>query len=82
MDSRSQLIWQCRRGSLELDILLKRYLDQCYEDAETCEKSAFRQLLDFEDQQIFQYLSDQAEPDTAELINLVARIRTLIPNSS
>jgi len=82
MISRSQLIWQCRRGSLELDVLLSRYLDQRYEKAEDSEQAAFRQLLAFEDQQIFYYLSDQAEPDTAELINLVARIRTLIPNSS
>jgi antitoxin CptB len=82
MISRSQLIWQCRRGSLELDVLLLRYLDQRYEEAETSEQTVFRQLLALEDQQIFHYLSDQAEPDTAELINLVARIRTLIPNTS
>ncbi len=82
MISRSQLIWQCRRGSLELDVLLLRYLDQRYEEAETSEQAAFRQLLALEDQQIFHYLSDQTKPDTIELTNLVARIRTLIPNSS
>ncbi len=77
MVSRSQLIWQCRRGSLELDTLLRQYLEQRYDEADIKEQTAFQQLLALEDRQIFHYLSDQAQPETIELINLVARIRTL-----
>ncbi len=82
MVSRSQLVWQCRRGSLELDILLTRYLEQRYDVAPATEQATFRQLLSLEDQQIFQYLSGQTEPDTVEITDLVAHISSLIPGPS
>ncbi len=82
MVSHSQLVWQCRRGSLELDTLLTRYLEQRYDVAPAIEQATFRQLLSLEDQQIFQYLSGQTEPDTEEITDLVAHISSLIPGSS
>jgi antitoxin CptB len=82
MVSRSQLIWQCRRGSLELDTLLTRYLEQCYDAGSAIEQAAFHQLVSMEDQQIFQYLSRQSNPDTAELANLVEQISSLLPSPS
>ena len=81
MMSRSRLIWQCRRGTLELDTLLSRYLEQCYQHAASTEQAAFHQLLNLEDQQIYKYLSAQAVPDTPELINLVTTIRTLVSST-
>ncbi|MEE9424135.1 MAG: succinate dehydrogenase assembly factor 2 [Methylococcales bacterium] len=82
MASHSQLIWQCRRGSLELDTLLTRYLEQRYDVAPTKEQVAFSQLLSLEDQQIFQYLSGQSKPETVEITNLVTQISSLIPGTS
>jgi antitoxin CptB len=82
MVSRSRLFWQCRRGSLELDTLLTRYLEQRYDFAPTTEQAAFSQLLSLEDQQIFQYLSGQSKPETVEITNLVTQISSLIPSSS
>ena len=82
MVSHSQLVWQCRRGSLELDTLLTRYLEQRYANAPAVEQKAFRHLLSLEDQQIFQYLSGQSKPDSAEITNLVAQFSSLIPSSS
>ena len=82
MVSRSQLIWQCRRGSLELDILLTGYLEQHYDFALESEQVAFCELLSLEDQQIFKFLSGQSKPDTAEMTHLVAHISSNIPSSS
>jgi antitoxin CptB len=82
MVSRSRLVWQCRRGSLELDTLLTCYLEQRYDVASATEQATFRQLLSREDRQIFQYLSGQTEPDTVEITDLVAHISSLIPGPS
>ena len=82
MASRSRLMWQCRRGSLELDTLLTRYLEQRYDNAPSTEQTAFSTLLSLEDQQLFQYLSAQSKPETTEITHLVAHISTLIPGSS
>lgn len=45
----SQLYWQCRRGSLELDLLLKRYLENNYSLATELERQQFAELLKLED---------------------------------
>lgn len=45
----SQLYWQCRRGSLELDLLLKKYLENDYPHATESECQRFAELLKLED---------------------------------
>ena len=45
----SQLYWQCRRGSLELDLLLERYLENQYLQATESERQQFVELLKLED---------------------------------
>ena len=45
----SQLYWQCRRGSLELDLLLKNYLENDYLLATEQKRQQFVELLKLED---------------------------------
>lgn len=45
----SQLYWQCRRGSLELDLLLKNYLENDYFQATEPKRQQFAELLKLED---------------------------------
>ena len=45
----SQLYWQCRRGSLELDLLLKSYLENDYLLATEQKRQQFAELLKLED---------------------------------
>ena len=45
----SQLYWQCRRGSLELDLLLKNYLENNYSLASEQKRQQFVELLKLED---------------------------------
>lgn len=54
----SQLYWQCRRGSLELDLLLKNYLENDYVNATKCEREKFAELLKLEDDELFQAFID------------------------
>ena len=44
-----KLRWRCRRGMKELDLVLTRYLDQCYPTAPEAERAAFRQVLEMQD---------------------------------
>jgi antitoxin CptB len=72
-----RLRWQCRRGMLELDFLLERYLDQGYASASATERDAFRDLLSLQDPMLNEWLvTGSAEPD-AGFRTLVRRIRTL-----
>lgn len=45
----SQLYWQCRRGSLELDLLLRSYLENDYPSATEQKRQQFIELLKLED---------------------------------
>ena len=45
----NQLYWRSRRGSLELDLLLRHYLEHQYSADSVEKKEAFCQLLSLED---------------------------------
>ena len=48
----SKLYWQCRRGNLELDLLLKNYLENHYVHASESEKMQFVELLKLDDEDL------------------------------
>lgn len=56
MDELARLKWQCRRGSLELDLLLKRYLETVYFVADDEEKACFVELLKLDDGELMAVL--------------------------
>lgn len=49
----SQLYWQCRRGNLELDLLLKKYIENDYPNADESERKKFIELLKLDDNELF-----------------------------
>ncbi len=63
MQEIKQLRWQCRRGMLEVDIILMRYVEQRYEQASEEEQACFERLLQENDQRLFDWLMGKAEPD-------------------
>jgi antitoxin CptB len=68
-----RLRWRCRRGMKELDILLSRYLDECYGTASTDEQKAFQLLLDAQDPVIYAYCLGSERPPE-HLAVLIERI--------
>ena len=49
MSELARLQWQCRRGTLELDLLLENYLKNRYPVVGSVEKIRFTELLKLED---------------------------------
>lgn len=47
-----RLRWQCRRGMLELDLILESFLNKNYVNLSACEQGLFEQLLDYSDQEL------------------------------
>ncbi|HCT99181.1 MAG TPA: succinate dehydrogenase assembly factor 2 [Methylococcaceae bacterium] len=48
----TQLYWRCRRGGLELDLLLKHYLENHYATASATQQAEFVALLELEDDRL------------------------------
>ena len=73
----NKLRWRCRRGTLELDLMLLRYLDTNFLAADSSEQNAFLQLLDQEDTELMRYLMGERLPQDQHLATLVSVIRNL-----
>jgi antitoxin CptB len=71
----SRLRWRCRRGMLENDLILTRFLDSRGERMTDDEASALLQLLDLADDALWGVLSGRVEPADISLRPLVAELR-------
>lgn len=72
-DDFRRLRWQCRRGLLELDILLARFLVRCYGELPDPERSAFRRLLAEPDVLLLAWMQGRETPPS-ELKNIIHMI--------
>ncbi len=75
MENLNKLRWRCRRGTLELDIMCQRYLDECYQQASLQEQHTFLDLLKLEDNELIHYLMGNKTPEDNNLALLVKKIR-------
>ncbi|MBD9355666.1 FAD assembly factor SdhE [Methylomonas albis] len=73
----NKLRWRCRRGTLELDLMLLRYLENRYLAAEPTEQQEFLLLLELEDTELMRYLMGEQLPEFESLTKLVLAIRAL-----
>jgi antitoxin CptB len=67
--ARSRLQWKCRRGLLELDIVLQRYLEQRPEDHTLWE------LLDLPDNDLWDIIAGRTDDYDPKFEETVARLR-------
>jgi antitoxin CptB len=75
MNEIKQLRWRCRRGSLELDLILLGYLDQRYLAADQAEQLAFQQLLGLEDVVLMRYLMADEQVVDQSLLAVITHLR-------
>lgn len=80
MSQRSRLIWRCRRGIREMDILLLNYLESHYDDASAEDQNTFEELLEETDLDILSWIMEKTSPDE-KYIKLIAFIRESATNS-
>jgi antitoxin CptB len=72
-----RLRWRCRRGLLENDLILARFLDARGERMTESEAAALERLLDLPDGELWDLLSGRAETDDATLQPLVSELRAV-----
>ena len=66
---REKLKWKCRRGLLELDIVLSRYVARHPDDAELA------QLLELPDNDLWDIVAGRSDNYAPHLRQVVARLR-------
>ena len=69
-----RMLWRCRRGTKELDLILTRFVAECYADLKETEKEEFNLLLETQDPVLTEWLCFDAQP-TSNLQEIVETIR-------
>lgn len=71
----TKLAWQCRRGMLELDILLTNFLENDYQQLNDESKQAFVEVLDIVDTDLLEYLMGRHVHKEAHIQDVIETIR-------
>ena len=66
-----RLYWKCRRGMLELDLILFAFLEGYYEKLSEREKQVFDILLEEEDPTLQSWFTRQTVPEDKELAAMI-----------
>jgi len=70
-----RLKWKCRRGLLELDLVLERFLQGEARTLSECEAAAFGELLDQPDNDLWDLVIGRSDRVHARLHGILARLR-------
>lgn len=71
---KAKLYWACRRGMLELDLLLLPFLEKAYDNLNDEEKAIFVQMLETEDPTLYQWFIARIAPEEPAMRALVEKI--------
>jgi len=68
--------WKCRRGMLELDLLLRDFLDNGYQALDQAGQRLFDRILDYPDPVLLEWLMGRIRPTDKDVAQLVDKIRS------
>ena len=77
MMNQSQLVWRCRRGVRELDVLFGRFLESEYSALSDQDKLVFQQLLEVQDPVIMDWLFGKYPPEDSQFQPLIDNLQVL-----
>ena len=69
--------WRCRRGLLELDIVLRRFVGQHYAGLDEAQRAAFDALMDIPDAVLWDMIAGRQEATQGEQRALLEKIRAV-----
>ena len=72
--AQSRLKWKCRRGLLELDLILQDFVEKRLQDEDL---TVFNELLALEDNDLWDILSGRSDRYEARFGGIVARLRAV-----
>jgi antitoxin CptB len=72
-----RLAWRCRRGMLELDIVLQRFVDTHFYDLSLQELTAFDGLLAMQDNEFWALLQQENDDHNVALQSVLAKLNAI-----
>ena len=75
MGTDDRLKWRCRRGLLELDLILQGFLERGFAGLDPVEKAIFGELLDSPDPELLDWALGRSEPADPRYHGVVRQLR-------
>ena len=75
MKEMDRLRWDCRRGMLELDLVLTGFLDKHYPKLTESQVKVFKELLDYPDIELWDMIMARTEPADNTMKTVLQLIR-------
>ena len=80
--NKHKIFWHSRRGMLELDLLLVPFATEVFESLSSQDQLLYSDLLEEEDQDLFAWLMQRAEPSDPRFESIIRQILALNAKSS
>ena len=74
LSDKPRLMWACRRGMLELDVILAPFVEHEYDGLPPVQQATFERLLECDDPDLFAWFMGHRSSDDAELQAMVIYI--------
>lgn len=74
---KKRIRWRSRRGLLELDIVLERFLARGFDELDQPQLVAYRRLLELDDTDFLDVVNAKADLDDPELMAIVQLLRAV-----
>ena len=75
-EKKTRILWRCRRGIKEMDIVLQDFIKNSYDELNNENKSAFSKLLEEQDLDILNWVLGKDKPEDKTLIEIIKKIRS------
>jgi antitoxin CptB len=75
---KARLLWRCRRGMLELDLLLERFMNQAFDHLTPAQLEVFQKILQEQDPDLYAWLMGYEVPPTQEFKDFIVWFRERI----
>ena len=75
--SKTDLRWQCRRGMLELDLILNNFIDNGLDSLPDDERAILEHVLSYPDQTLYDLLLANTVSADSKVAGLIQKIRAL-----
>lgn len=73
-DIKARIIWNCRRGMLELDLILSRFLQKGFEKLDTQQVTLFEKLLKNQDPDLYAWFMGYEQPENKDFSDIIKTI--------
>lgn len=73
-EERARIRWSCRRGMLELDVMIMPFYEECFDSLSEDEQQTFVELLETDDPDLFKWIMKHTRSDNPRLAAMVDKI--------